>query len=239
MATSGELIEIVATALRLPPETLTVHRRLLRDAGLLSKKGHGKAAARMTSYDAAAMVLAAAGSPFVKDSVETVRAFGSLETDRDVLTRLEANEGAPLARTLLAHLAYEFDVLNDDANRGRLRGPYTELFISPDDENYFGIGAFDFSPAQKIEVVGDPHGFPSTFRARAERRSHMRGFFQFQERTRPGRRARISVPSVAAAIAAKALGQSDGARLYRAAPLTLWAKPARTTLSDARSNCLF
>ncbi len=97
----------------------------------------------MTSYDAAAMVLAAAGSPFVKDSVETVRAFGSLETDRDVLTRLEANEGAPLARTLLAHLAYEFDVLNDDANRGRLRGPYTELFISPDDENYFGIGALD------------------------------------------------------------------------------------------------
>jgi hypothetical protein len=78
MATSGDLIEIVAHALGLNPETVGVHVRNLRAASLINRRGVGKSAARMTSLDAARVLLAAAGSPLVKDSVETVREYGAL-----------------------------------------------------------------------------------------------------------------------------------------------------------------
>jgi hypothetical protein len=46
---------------------------------MISFKGHGRGAAAMTTLDAARLLLAAAGSSFVKDSVETLEEFGSLE----------------------------------------------------------------------------------------------------------------------------------------------------------------
>ena len=62
MATSGELIEIVATALELSPETVGVHMRYLRMAKLINRRGVGRSAATMFEIDAARMILASAGS---------------------------------------------------------------------------------------------------------------------------------------------------------------------------------
>ncbi len=78
MATSGVLIEIIADALGLTVETVGVHVRFLRMAGLLNRRGVGRSAALMTTLDAARVLLAAVGSQHVKDSVEAVKEFGAL-----------------------------------------------------------------------------------------------------------------------------------------------------------------
>lgn len=48
-------------------------------AGMISFKGHGRGAATMTTLDASRLLIAAAGSSFAKDSVQTLKEFGSLQ----------------------------------------------------------------------------------------------------------------------------------------------------------------
>src|SRR3981081_1010117 len=79
MTTSGELCQSMAEALGIPFETTRAHLRNIRRAGMISFKGHGRGAAAMTTLDAARLLLAAAGSSFVQDSVATLEEFGSLE----------------------------------------------------------------------------------------------------------------------------------------------------------------
>jgi hypothetical protein len=79
MATSGELCQSMAAALGIPFETMREHLRKIRRAGRISFKGHGRGAAAMTTLDAASLLIAAAGSSFVKDSVETLDGFRNLQ----------------------------------------------------------------------------------------------------------------------------------------------------------------
>jgi hypothetical protein len=79
MATSGELCLVTAEALGISFETTREHLRHIRRAGMISFKGHGRGAAAMTTLDASRLLIAAAGSSFVKDSVETLEEFGSLQ----------------------------------------------------------------------------------------------------------------------------------------------------------------
>jgi len=79
MATSGELCQSMAAALGIPFETMREHLRKIRRAGRISFKGHGRGAAVMTTLDAASLLIAAAGSSFVKDSVETLDGFRNLQ----------------------------------------------------------------------------------------------------------------------------------------------------------------
>lgn len=78
MATSGQLCQSVAEALGVPFATVREHLRNIRRTGEISFKGHGRGAAAMTTLDAARLLIAAAGSSFVKDSVETLAGFGKL-----------------------------------------------------------------------------------------------------------------------------------------------------------------
>src|ERR1700688_1302036 len=82
MATSGELCLVTAEALGIPFETTREHLRNIRRAGMISFKGHGRGAAAMTTLDAARLLIAAAGSSFVKDSIETLEGFGKLKPTR-------------------------------------------------------------------------------------------------------------------------------------------------------------
>jgi hypothetical protein len=66
----------MADALAIPFETVL---RNIRRAGLISFKGRGRGAAAMTTLDAARLLITAAGSHFVKDSLETIEEFGSLQ----------------------------------------------------------------------------------------------------------------------------------------------------------------
>jgi hypothetical protein len=87
MATPGKLRDVVADALGLSAQIqmVDVHLRNLREAGLISKAKRGRGAAEVGPTDAANMLIAVAGSAYVKESVGTVEKYGSLEVDPSAL----------------------------------------------------------------------------------------------------------------------------------------------------------
>ena len=106
MATSGELCIAVATALGISFETTREHLRNIRRAGMISFKGHGRGAAAMTTLDASRLLITASGSPFVKDSIETLRGFGELKPINQT--------SRPLGMTLETFLANVMQKLIDE-----------------------------------------------------------------------------------------------------------------------------
>lgn len=87
MATPGKLRDVVASALGLSEQlqTVDVHLRNLREAGLISKAKRGRGAAEIGPDDAANLLIAVAGSSYVKDSVSAVEKYGSLQFDPNSL----------------------------------------------------------------------------------------------------------------------------------------------------------
>jgi hypothetical protein len=83
MATPKQLVEVVATMFNVSDATVTVHDRNLSVAGLRTMAGRGRAAAQVTSRDAANLMVAVAASRNVKDSVYTVEQFGGLHSKRN------------------------------------------------------------------------------------------------------------------------------------------------------------
>lgn len=101
MASPGELVRKVAEVLGVPEPTVVVHDRNLVTAGLRTKGGRGRSAAKMTPGDAANLILAVAGSSMVKDTVETVNDYANLPSrGGEVSIRRDAhsynNDGNPL-----------------------------------------------------------------------------------------------------------------------------------------------
>jgi hypothetical protein len=71
----------VAKALGISFETTREHLRNLRRVDeTLTFKGYGRGAAQMTPLDATRLLIAAAGSSFVKDSLQTLYAFQNLQS---------------------------------------------------------------------------------------------------------------------------------------------------------------
>jgi hypothetical protein len=83
MATPGKLRDVVAEAfgLSVQLQMVDVHLRNLREAGLIAKAKRGRGAAEVGPDDAANLIIALAGSAYVKDSVTAVEKFGSLTPD--------------------------------------------------------------------------------------------------------------------------------------------------------------
>ncbi|WP_128754963.1 hypothetical protein [Methylobacterium sp. GXF4] len=75
------LIESVADALGVDVATVVTHDRNLLIAGLRTRGGRGRAAARMTPNDAANLIIAVAGADQVQNSVVAVQNFASLRFD--------------------------------------------------------------------------------------------------------------------------------------------------------------
>jgi hypothetical protein len=112
MATSGEMCRVTAEALGISFETTREHLRHIRRAGMISFKGHGRGAAAMTTLDAARLLIAAAGSSFVKDSLETLEGFGRLK-----LTRKSPRQRGMKEITLETHLAEVMQNLIDERDQ--------------------------------------------------------------------------------------------------------------------------
>jgi DNA-binding transcriptional ArsR family regulator len=93
VATSGQLVEAVSEATGTAAETVVVHMRNLREAGLVDIRGRGRSAAKMTARDAARLVMAVLGTSHVKESVGAVLSFGALTAYRRELV-------APKERTV-------------------------------------------------------------------------------------------------------------------------------------------
>jgi len=83
MASPGELVRTVATALGVPESSVVVHDRLLAASGLRTKGGRGRSAAKVSAKDAMHLLIAVAGSGFhhakINDAGAIVRTFVHLE----------------------------------------------------------------------------------------------------------------------------------------------------------------
>jgi|SRR3954451_11800042 hypothetical protein len=71
MATPGELVKCVAEALGIPEPTVVLYDRVLAENGLRSKGGRGTSAARVTSGDAANLLIAILASPASGSSIKS------------------------------------------------------------------------------------------------------------------------------------------------------------------------
>lgn len=99
MATPRELVTVVAAALGTPEATVIQQDRRLADAGLRSKLGRGLSAAKVTPRDAANLIIAAAISPPLADTVETVRTYSSLPLAEDIGKAALEGGRKPLSKT--------------------------------------------------------------------------------------------------------------------------------------------
>jgi hypothetical protein len=89
MVTSRELADLVGDALGISRASAQLHLKTIRAAGQILFKGYGRAAADMTSLEAARLVLVCAGSTFAKDSMEVLKRFahlGPAGTKRPLIT---------------------------------------------------------------------------------------------------------------------------------------------------------
>lgn len=78
VASPGEMVKRIAEVFGAPEATVTLHDRNLADAGLRTKGGRGRSAAKMTAADAANLLMAVAGSSMVKNAVQTVQDYSVL-----------------------------------------------------------------------------------------------------------------------------------------------------------------
>lgn len=78
MASSGELARQVAETLTIKEPSVAWKVRLLREEGLLTKGGRGRSAAKMTSLDAARLLIAIMATETDAMSVDAVHDFGEL-----------------------------------------------------------------------------------------------------------------------------------------------------------------
>jgi hypothetical protein len=75
MASPGELVKVIASALGEDDATVMQHDRNLLIAGLRTKGGRGRSAAKVTAHDAAILLTSVLGSHRVRDGVDTVRRY--------------------------------------------------------------------------------------------------------------------------------------------------------------------
>jgi len=107
MATPGQLVQVMAGVLGISKATVTQYDRVLAENGLRSKSGRGTSAAKVTSGDAANLLIAVAASPLfgsaAKDAVQNCKLYGSMPV---VASRSKGNF-TPLGLPILDSLPKE------------------------------------------------------------------------------------------------------------------------------------
>lgn len=122
MASIGQLIRAVATASQLDEASVKISARYLRQAGLIEQRSTGAGAARMTSSDAAALLIAVNATALLKDSVDAVRTFGGLPLNYIAPNKISdseltsINERFTACRTFAEALATAVDLFRKETN---------------------------------------------------------------------------------------------------------------------------
>jgi hypothetical protein len=159
MATPGQLVQAMATALGISVATVTQYDRQLAESGLRSKGGRGTSAAAVTARDAANLLIAIVASPLagptVKEAVRTCEAYGSLKAlGRVSRTDTLPKFGLPTVASLPAghSLREALSVLIDGVGKG-------EIFQIPDREGPltadFCFGVRFEGPEPAAEILAD------------------------------------------------------------------------------------
>jgi len=79
MAILRELVEVLARTTGVPESTVFAFGRFAREAGLISQKGRGRAAAEMSTTDAANLFIALGATAITREAPLAARKFGSLQ----------------------------------------------------------------------------------------------------------------------------------------------------------------
>jgi len=78
VATPGELVKTVSTALDLPEVTVSIYYRNLREAGLVTKGGRGPSAPSLTYLDASRLVISLMGTDTAIHAAREAKRYGRL-----------------------------------------------------------------------------------------------------------------------------------------------------------------
>ncbi|MHC2104128.1 hypothetical protein [Methylobacterium sp. CM6246] len=97
MALFRDLIRTIAEAEGISEMTVTGVGQYLRDAGLISKHGRGRAAAQMTIEDAVHLLIGVNASPLAKEAPNVVRSFSELCDVEEVYPIFDDGDNLSLA----------------------------------------------------------------------------------------------------------------------------------------------
>lgn len=99
MAFFNDLVRAVAQAEGMDVMTVTGIGQYARDAGFISKGGRGRSAARMTSRDAANLLIAVNGTPLAKDAGQAVASYRGLKIAPEMFSTI-APDGEGILRRI-------------------------------------------------------------------------------------------------------------------------------------------
>lgn len=158
MATPGQLVQVMADVLGISKATVIQYDRVLAENGLRSKSGRGPSAAKVTSRDAANLLIALAASPLfgmsAKDAVRNCAAYGSLRKGEIAWSETFAKFGLPtLANLPQKHTFVDaLSGLIDAAGRG-------EIFKQPEGGKRYSLSTFFevrfIGPGPSAEILAD------------------------------------------------------------------------------------
>jgi hypothetical protein len=162
MATPGQLVQVMADVLGISSATVTQYDRVLAENGLRSKSGRGTSAAKVTSRDAANLLIALAASPIfglsAKDAVGNCEAYASLRNSGIAKDLKWSQNFASFGLPTLANLPERrcfgeaLSALIDAAGRG-------EIFSQPDGGKRYSLTTFFeirfIGPSPSAEILAD------------------------------------------------------------------------------------
>lgn len=151
MVTPGRLRETITEVLGVPESTVTLQDRLLAEAGLRAKGGRGRSAAKMTSADAANLLIAVAGSSVSKDAPQIVRDYSALPgSSAEVFSPGRVDGNAPAAWALQGfHMP----------TMAKLDGPHTFADALSALIDCAGNGELDAAQRKAAERAGESSGY--------------------------------------------------------------------------------
>lgn len=86
MATIGDLVRVIAQAEGIDEVSVDVYARRAREAGFITQGGRGRSAAKMTTRDAANLLIAVNASPTGREVHKIVPYFRELDNDGSILS---------------------------------------------------------------------------------------------------------------------------------------------------------
>ncbi|MFN7231115.1 MAG: hypothetical protein ACK5U9_04745 [Brevundimonas sp.] len=134
-ATPGQLKSTLARVFAYPESAIDYPWRALREAGLVTKGGRGRSAAKVTARDAARLVIAVAGSVPSSEVVASARRYGALAGDWSIQPNFSVPDWLSVSSTLEDLLTAMIAAAGD----GRFQA-FTNEMRSPSDENPLAPG---------------------------------------------------------------------------------------------------
>jgi hypothetical protein len=168
MATPGELVETLSTELGLPLNSIAQYDRHLVVEGLRTKNGRGTSAARVTTQDAAHLIVAVLGSLRIREAIFAVNRYAAC--------RISEGSWADCSMPTMEALPKEHNFIDalcamiDAARNGELRRFLDQPALDEETRNKRII----FPHEQQVTVSARMPSPEGVFELRGSRRAYVR-----------------------------------------------------------------